>query len=82
MMNPAFEALFEAYVYANHTGELANELHKVSSEIDRQIETGDVDNKTVADYEYAAARLGFYEGLKMGLQLAFGTGASIPQAVA
>ena len=82
MMNPAFEALFEAYVNATHTGELANELHKVSAEIDQQIEAGNVEAQTAADYEYAAARLGFYEGLKMGLQLAFGTGASIPQAVA
>ena len=75
MMNPAFEALFEAFLNVNHTGEAAEETQRIGAEIDRQIDAGRVDTDTVAAYELAATRLGFYEGLKAGLHLGFEAGA-------
>ena len=71
-MNRIIEILFENYLNTDHTGDVAEELHKISAEIDRQIEAGDVDANAIGDYELAAARLGFYEGFKMGLELAMG----------
>ena len=71
-MNRIIEILFENYLTTDHTGNVADELHRISTEIDRQIEAGDVDANTIGEYELAAARLGFYEGFKMGLELAMG----------
>ena len=71
-MNDTIETLFMSFLETPPSGELAEAIHKISAEIDRQIETGAVDPMTVADYERAAARYGFYAGFAaaQGLQMA------------
>lgn len=71
-MNDTIETLFMSYLETPPSGELAEAMHKISAEIDRQIEAGVVDPMTVADYECAAARYGFYAGFAaaQGLQMA------------
>lgn len=61
-MNDTFEILFQHFLETAPTGELAEAMHKISAELDRQIEAGAVEHLTLADYECAAARYGFYAG--------------------
>ncbi|MBQ7491469.1 MAG: hypothetical protein IJT76_02560 [Clostridia bacterium] len=60
--NEIIETLLEDFLESRHTGELSDELHRLSAEIDAQIKAGNVDDMTVADYELAATRYGFYAG--------------------
>lgn len=71
-MNDTIETLFMSFLETPPSGELAEAMHKISAEIDRQIEAGAVDPMTVADYECVAARYGFYAGFAaaQGLQMA------------
>ena len=68
-MNETIEILFENFLETRHTGELVDELHRVSAEIDTQIETGAVDYDVIGEYELAATRYGFYAGFAAALEL-------------
>ena len=63
------ETLFESFLNSDPTGELAEEMHRISAIIDEQIAAGAVDPDTIGDYEYAASKYGFYAGFFMGLNL-------------
>lgn len=63
------EILFESFLNSDPTGELAEEMHRISAIIDEQIAAGDVDPDTIGDYEYAVSKYGFYAGFFMGLNL-------------
>lgn len=68
-MNETIETLFENFLENRHTGELVDALHRVSAEIDAQIEAGAVDCDTIGEYELAATRYGFYAGFAAALEL-------------
>ena len=68
MNKNTIEALFENFLNTAPTGELAKEMHRISAEIDRQIEVGNVDADTIGEYELAAARYGFYAGFAVALE--------------
>ena len=61
-MNKTIETLFQSFLNAAPTGELAEDMHEISAEIDAQIEAGTVDCDIIGDYELAALRMGFYAG--------------------
>ena len=67
-MNKEIEALFENFLNAAPTGELAEDMHTISAMIDRQIEAGKVDADTIGEYELAATRYGFYAGFVAALE--------------
>lgn len=67
-MNDTIEALFEDFLDEKQTGELAEELRRISSMLDVQIKAGAVTHNAVADYECAAMRLGFYAGYAAALE--------------
>ena len=68
-MTKTIESLFENFLNAAPVGEHAEEMHRLSAEIDRQIAAGDVDADLIGEYELSALRFGFYAGLKAGLEL-------------
>lgn len=68
-MNETIERLFIDFLETRHAGELSEEMHRISASIDSQIEAGAVDYDTVADYEFAATRYGFYAGFAAALEL-------------
>lgn len=68
--NTTTESLFEDFLDSQHTGEIYKAMQDASAEIDRQIEAGAVQSETVAAYEYAAMRYGFYAGMAAALELA------------
>ena len=63
------EILFESFLNSDPTGELAEEMHRISAIIDEQIAAGDVDPDTIADYEYSAMKFGFYSGYLAALNM-------------
>ncbi len=63
------EILFENFLNSDPTGELAEEMHRISAIIDEQIAAGAVDPDTIADYELAAMKYGFYAGFVAALNL-------------
>ena len=63
------EILFENFLSSDPYGELAEAMHTVSAAIDAQIEAGAVDPDTVADYELAAMKYGFYAGFFAAMNL-------------
>ena len=63
------ETLFNNFLNAAPTGELAEAMHTISAAIDAQIAEGCVDPDTIADYEYSAAKYGFYAGFFAALSL-------------
>lgn len=70
MENKVIEALFNDFINTpNQGGELGTELHRISRILDDQISAGTVDCETVADYEYAATKYGYYAGFKAALDL-------------
>lgn len=68
--NTTIESLFEDFLDSQHTGEIYKAMQDISAEIDRQSEAGAVQSETVAAYEYAAMRYGFYAGMAAALELA------------
>lgn len=68
--NTTTESLFEDFLDSQHTGEIYKAMQDASAEIDRQIEAGAVQSETVAAYEWAAMRYGFYAGMAAALELA------------
>lgn len=68
-MNETIEMLLDGFLEARHTGELADELHRISTAIDKQITAGAVKQDVIADYERAAMRMGFYAGFAAALEL-------------
>ena len=68
--NTTTESLFEDFLESQHTGEIYKAMQDASAEIDRQIEAGAVQSETVAAYEWAAMRYGFYAGMAAALELA------------
>lgn len=68
-MNETIETLFENFLETRHAGELVNELHRISREIDAQIEAGAVEHDTIGEYELAATRYGFYAGFAAALEV-------------
>lgn len=68
--NTTTESLFEDFLDSQHTGEIYKAMQDISAEIDRQSEAGAVQSETVAAYEYAAMRYGFYAGMAAALELA------------
>ncbi len=63
------EILFESFLSSDPSGELAEAMHNISAALDAQIEAGAVDPDTVADYELAAMKYGFYAGFVAALNL-------------
>ncbi len=61
-MNEIIETLFENFLETRSTGTVADEMHRISAEIDAQIEAGAVEYDTIGEYELAAMRVGFYAG--------------------
>ena len=68
-MNETIETLFEDFLEEHPAGELAAELHSLSAAIDEQIASGAVKQETIADYELAAMRMGYYAGFAAALEL-------------
>lgn len=68
-MNEMLEALFMNFLESAPTGALAAAMQRLSTIIDRQIDTGTVDADTIADYECAAMRYGFAGGFAAALQV-------------
>lgn len=68
--NTTIESMFEDFLESQHTGEIYKAVQDISAEIDRQGAAGAVQSDTVADYEYAAMRYGFYAGVAAALELA------------
>ena len=68
--NTTIESMFEDFLESQHTGEIYKAVQDISAEIDRQGEAGAVQSDTVASYEYAAMRYGFYAGVAAALELA------------
>lgn len=68
-MNETIEILFENFLENRHTGELVDELHRISYDVDAQIEAGAVDYDIIGAYELAATRYGFYAGFAAALEL-------------
>jgi len=72
--NAVIETMFDAYLdeprAAKGEKPLEDALHVVSADLDKQIEAGKVDHETVALYEYAARKAGYYEGWKAGFNAA------------
>lgn len=68
--NTTIESLFEDFLDSQNTGEIYKAMQDISAEIDRQSEAGAVQSETVAAYEYAAMRYGFYAGMAAALELA------------
>ena len=68
-MNETIETLFEDFLEEHPAGELAAELHRISAAIDEQIASGAVKQETIADYELAAMRMGYYAGFAAAMEL-------------
>lgn len=69
-MNKMLEILFMNFLESAPIGELAEEMHRLSAEIDSQIDAGTVDADTIGDYECAAMKYGFAGGFAAAMQLA------------
>lgn len=68
MKNEKIEALFEDFLYSAPTWELAEAMHRLSAQIDRQIAAGDVDADLIGEYELSALRYGFFAGVAAGMK--------------
>lgn len=72
--NAAIETLFDSYIETPRAAEgekpLEDAVNRISADIDSQIEAGKVDYETIALYEYAARKAGYYEGYKAGFHAA------------
>lgn len=69
--NRTIEKLFDSFISAPQSGELAEIMHDLSEAIDAAIKAGDADKaiELTADHELAASRLGYYAGFLAGLEL-------------
>lgn len=72
--NAVIETLFQAYIDTPRAAQgekpLEGALNAISADLDTLIDTGKVDHDTVALYEYAARKAGYYEGWKAGFDAA------------
>ena len=71
-MNETIESLFPRFLEATPAGELAEEVRRISKEIDALIEAGGCGaplQELVGDYELAATRNGFYAGFIAAMNL-------------
>ena len=68
-MNETIRRLFIDFLETNYAGELVEEMHRISAEIDKQIESAAVEYDTIGDCELAASRFCFYAGFAAALEL-------------